>query len=113
VLHGGGNTSVKVRERNAIGEEVDILYVKGSSHDGIQEANRRAAGEPRQPGRGVPRARRSLFGDRAAFARWLVRDLPEKARPVGGDRGQPALHRRVNVAAFRRLAEQAAEIRGS
>ena len=47
VLHGGGNTSVKVRERNAIGEEVDILYVKGSSHDWIREAKRRAAGEPR------------------------------------------------------------------
>jgi rhamnose utilization protein RhaD (predicted bifunctional aldolase and dehydrogenase) len=46
-LHGGGNTSVKVRERNAVGEEVDILYVKGSSHDRIRETNRRAAGEPR------------------------------------------------------------------
>ncbi len=30
VLHGGGNTSVKVRERNILGEEEDILYVKGS-----------------------------------------------------------------------------------
>jgi hypothetical protein len=88
VLHGGGNTSVKVRERNAIGEEVDILYVKGSSHDWIPEANRRAAGEPRQPHGRIPGARRSLFGDRAAVARWLVRDLPEKARPVGGDRGR-------------------------
>lgn len=33
VLHGGGNTSVKVRERNAAGEEEDILYVKGSGWD--------------------------------------------------------------------------------
>ena len=33
VLHGGGNTSVKVRERNAVGEEEDILYVKGSGWD--------------------------------------------------------------------------------
>ena len=33
VLHGGGNTSVKVRERNAVGEEEDILYVKGSGRD--------------------------------------------------------------------------------
>ena len=33
VLHGGGNTSVKVRERNVIGEEEDILYVKGSGWD--------------------------------------------------------------------------------
>jgi rhamnose utilization protein RhaD (predicted bifunctional aldolase and dehydrogenase) len=47
VPHGGGNTSVKVRERNTVGEEVDILYVEGSSHDRIREANRRAAGEPR------------------------------------------------------------------
>jgi rhamnose utilization protein RhaD (predicted bifunctional aldolase and dehydrogenase)/NAD(P)-dependent dehydrogenase (short-subunit alcohol dehydrogenase family) len=33
VLHGGGNTSVKVRERNAVGEEEEILYVKGSGWD--------------------------------------------------------------------------------
>ncbi len=33
VLHGGGNTSVKVRERTIIGEEEDILYVKGSGWD--------------------------------------------------------------------------------
>jgi rhamnose utilization protein RhaD (predicted bifunctional aldolase and dehydrogenase)/NAD(P)-dependent dehydrogenase (short-subunit alcohol dehydrogenase family) len=33
VLHGGGNTSVKVRERNLLGEEEEILYVKGSGWD--------------------------------------------------------------------------------
>ncbi|HKI00935.1 MAG TPA: bifunctional aldolase/short-chain dehydrogenase [Thermoanaerobaculia bacterium] len=33
VLHGGGNTSVKVREANLFGEEEDILYVKGSGWD--------------------------------------------------------------------------------
>ena len=33
VLHGGGNTSVKMRERNAVGEEEDILCVKGSGWD--------------------------------------------------------------------------------
>jgi rhamnose utilization protein RhaD (predicted bifunctional aldolase and dehydrogenase)/NAD(P)-dependent dehydrogenase (short-subunit alcohol dehydrogenase family) len=33
VLHGGGNTSVKARERNLFGEEEDILYVKGSGWD--------------------------------------------------------------------------------
>lgn len=33
VLHGGGNTSVKLRERNVLGEEEDILYVKGSGWD--------------------------------------------------------------------------------
>jgi rhamnose utilization protein RhaD (predicted bifunctional aldolase and dehydrogenase)/NAD(P)-dependent dehydrogenase (short-subunit alcohol dehydrogenase family) len=33
VLHGGGNTSVKVRERNVLGEEEEILYVKGSGWD--------------------------------------------------------------------------------
>ena len=33
VLHGGGNTSVKIRERNAVGEEEEILYVKGSGWD--------------------------------------------------------------------------------
>ena len=30
VLHGGGNTSVKIRENNIFGEEEEILYVKGS-----------------------------------------------------------------------------------
>lgn len=33
VLHGGGNTSVKARERNLFGEKEDILYVKGSGWD--------------------------------------------------------------------------------
>jgi rhamnose utilization protein RhaD (predicted bifunctional aldolase and dehydrogenase)/NAD(P)-dependent dehydrogenase (short-subunit alcohol dehydrogenase family) len=33
VLHGGGNTSVKVTERNLVGDDEDILYVKGSGSD--------------------------------------------------------------------------------
>jgi len=33
VLHGGGNTSVKVRERGILGDDEDILYVKGSGWD--------------------------------------------------------------------------------
>ncbi|HBQ98382.1 MULTISPECIES: bifunctional aldolase/short-chain dehydrogenase [unclassified Roseofilum] len=33
VLHGGGNTSVKVKETNLFGEKEDILYVKGSGWD--------------------------------------------------------------------------------
>ena len=33
VLHGGGNTSVKIRERNLLGDDEDILYVKGSGAD--------------------------------------------------------------------------------
>jgi rhamnose utilization protein RhaD (predicted bifunctional aldolase and dehydrogenase) len=33
VLHGGGNTSVKLTERNLFGDEEDILYVKGSGRD--------------------------------------------------------------------------------
>ena len=33
VLHGGGNTSVKIRERDLFGEEEEILYVKGSGWD--------------------------------------------------------------------------------
>jgi rhamnose utilization protein RhaD (predicted bifunctional aldolase and dehydrogenase)/NAD(P)-dependent dehydrogenase (short-subunit alcohol dehydrogenase family) len=33
VLHGGGNTSVKLREKDVFGEERDVLYVKGSGHD--------------------------------------------------------------------------------
>src|SRR2546428_11589997 len=30
VLHGGGNTSVKLRERNLFGEDEDVPYGKGS-----------------------------------------------------------------------------------
>ncbi|VAW97080.1 Short-chain dehydrogenase [hydrothermal vent metagenome] len=33
VLHGGGNTSVKVMEKNILGVEEEILYVKGSGWD--------------------------------------------------------------------------------
>ncbi len=33
VLHGGGNTSVKLREADVLGEVADILYVKGSGWD--------------------------------------------------------------------------------
>jgi len=33
VLHGGGNTSVKLRETNVLGEEQDVLFVKGSGWD--------------------------------------------------------------------------------
>ncbi len=33
VLHGGGNTSVKIRECNLVGDEEEILYVKGSGWD--------------------------------------------------------------------------------
>jgi len=33
VLHGGGNTSVKIKEKNILGEEETILYVKGSGWD--------------------------------------------------------------------------------
>lgn len=33
VLHGGGNTSVKTKERNVFGEEEEIIYIKGSGWD--------------------------------------------------------------------------------
>jgi rhamnose utilization protein RhaD (predicted bifunctional aldolase and dehydrogenase)/NAD(P)-dependent dehydrogenase (short-subunit alcohol dehydrogenase family) len=33
VLHGGGNTSVKIRQKDLFGAEEDILYVKGSGWD--------------------------------------------------------------------------------
>jgi rhamnose utilization protein RhaD (predicted bifunctional aldolase and dehydrogenase)/NAD(P)-dependent dehydrogenase (short-subunit alcohol dehydrogenase family) len=33
VLHGGGNTSVKITEKNIIGEQEELLYVKGSGWD--------------------------------------------------------------------------------
>ncbi len=33
VQHGGGNTSVKISEKNLFGEEEEVLYIKGSGHD--------------------------------------------------------------------------------
>src|SRR5258708_28778859 len=33
VMHGGGNTSAKITERNIVGEQEEILYVKGSGWD--------------------------------------------------------------------------------
>jgi rhamnose utilization protein RhaD (predicted bifunctional aldolase and dehydrogenase)/NAD(P)-dependent dehydrogenase (short-subunit alcohol dehydrogenase family) len=33
VLHGGGNTSVKLKEKNLFGEDHEVLYVKGSGWD--------------------------------------------------------------------------------
>ena len=33
VLHGGGNTSVKTKEKSIFGEEEEILYIKGSGWD--------------------------------------------------------------------------------
>ncbi|MBF0124467.1 MAG: bifunctional aldolase/short-chain dehydrogenase [Magnetococcales bacterium] len=33
VLHGGGNTSVKARSRDVFGDEIEVLYVKGSGWD--------------------------------------------------------------------------------
>ena len=33
VLHGGGNTSVKLRARNLVGDEEEVLYIKGSGID--------------------------------------------------------------------------------
>jgi rhamnose utilization protein RhaD (predicted bifunctional aldolase and dehydrogenase)/NAD(P)-dependent dehydrogenase (short-subunit alcohol dehydrogenase family) len=33
VLHGGGNTSVKITEKNIFGEQEQVLYVKGSGWD--------------------------------------------------------------------------------
>src|SRR5215813_1672789 len=33
VMHGGGNTSVKISETNLLGETEELLYVKGSGWD--------------------------------------------------------------------------------
>lgn len=33
VLHGGGNTSVKIAAQNLFGDSETILYIKGSGHD--------------------------------------------------------------------------------
>ncbi len=50
VLHGGGNTSVKIGERNLFGDDETILYVKGSGWDlETHRARRVRAGAARAP----------------------------------------------------------------
>ena len=41
VLHGGGNTSVKITETNLVGSKEEILYVKGSGWDLVSIEKRR------------------------------------------------------------------------
>src|SRR5215204_5058906 len=63
VLHGGGNTSVKLREPNLFGEEEDVLYVKGSGWDletieaegSPRCASGRSCGSPGWPRSPIPR----------------------------------------------------------
>jgi rhamnose utilization protein RhaD (predicted bifunctional aldolase and dehydrogenase) len=33
VLHGGGNTSVKLKTRDLLGDEIDVIHIKGSGWD--------------------------------------------------------------------------------
>ncbi|HEY1836844.1 MAG TPA: hypothetical protein VGG36_04255, partial [Rhizomicrobium sp.] len=33
VLHGGGNTSVKLKTRDRLGDEIDVIHIKGSGWD--------------------------------------------------------------------------------
>ena len=79
VLHGGGNTSVKIRERNLFGDEEEILYVKGSGWD-LETIE--AAG-----------SRRSASSARCGWPRWsgsrdaqMVKELrAAMTRPLGAD----------------------------
>src|ERR1700751_1243377 len=58
VLHGGGNTSVKTRTRDLLGEEAEVLCVKGSGWDmgQIEPAGLPAGGllPPRDPSLAFP-----------------------------------------------------------
>ena len=64
VLHGGGNTSVKIRQPNLFGDDEDILYVKGSGWDletieraGFAPRAARSRAAPGQPGARCPTRR--------------------------------------------------------
>lgn len=48
VLHGGGNTSVKITGKNILGEEEELLYVKGSGWD-LQSIDRPGFSPVRMP----------------------------------------------------------------
>ena len=43
VLHGGGNTSVKITETNLVGSKEEILYIKGSGGGSAADAQHIAA----------------------------------------------------------------------
>ena len=57
VLHGGGNTSVKLRMPDLLGQEAEVLCVKGSGAD-------MAVIEPRRPAGGAARGAASAPGTR-------------------------------------------------
>ena len=61
VLHGGGNTSVKLQERNLLGEDESRLYVKGSGADLIDIDERGFA--PVRLARLLALARLPVLGD--------------------------------------------------
>src|SRR5258708_1908195 len=101
VLHGGGNTSVKLRQPDLFGEEEEILYVKGSGWDleRIEEAGfaplrlapvRRLAELPAlpDPRDGAERAA-EIYGDAAIVVPYvmpgfaLARAVYERLAPGG------------------------------
>ena len=61
VLHGGGNTSVKIREPNIFGDEEDVLYVKGSGWD-LETIEAAGFAPLRLAARAAPRGARRAVG---------------------------------------------------
>ncbi len=49
VLHGGGNTSVKTRMADVIGQPLDVLCVKGSGWGHGHDRGARPSGGPSRP----------------------------------------------------------------
>jgi rhamnose utilization protein RhaD (predicted bifunctional aldolase and dehydrogenase)/NAD(P)-dependent dehydrogenase (short-subunit alcohol dehydrogenase family) len=79
VLHGGGNTSVKLRERNIFGDEEDILYVKGSGWD--LETIQAAGFSPCRMNHLLRLARLETLAD-LQMARELKSNLTDAAAPM-------------------------------
>ena len=87
VLHGGGNTSVKIRERNILGEEEWILHVKGSGWD---LATIEAAGfSPVRMDRLLGLARLPALSD-SQMAAELRSNMTDAGAPRALRRGDPA-----------------------
>ena len=59
VMHGGGNTSVKLAGDDIFGRPVDVLHVKGSGSDLATDVGRRFRSGPARPPHGTGGARRS------------------------------------------------------
>jgi rhamnose utilization protein RhaD (predicted bifunctional aldolase and dehydrogenase) len=90
VMHGGGNTSVKIRQPDLFGHEQDVLYVKGSGWDL----------ETIQP-QGFAPVKMTALLDLATLETQSDMQMANELRCAMTDASAPAPHRRAREAWLR------------